>query len=371
MRILNVCMLAECLFNLRNNVFLSNAGTMNNTSNSSCFPTPEEANIISIIQITCGTVSFICCLFMLFAVLLFRKFKSTTARVILYLTIIVTFYSVVFVLHGIREREALDNKNTSLCTALGFFDQIASWMELLAITCLTFDLFVKVMFLNFHTEKYEIAYGLIIFGLPFLFNWIPFINDTYGFSGSLCWISQYVDGNCMEINHFGQILRFVLFWIPFYIIMLLVGVAYFVALIKAYRRVKQYTGTISFNEQVTKELLLSEVRQYCMYPIMFTLMMTAALISRIAEAIHPESQFFALRVIHVLAFSLQGPVIAIIFALDKETRRQLTSFKTVRAALFTLFCPCKIRKIEEYQTIVESNPNESLIPSEKQVKDVV
>ena len=339
--------------------------TMNDTNVSEdCFPNEEQIDILADISMGCGTISLCCCVFVLFVMLLFKKYRCTIQRLIVYLTIVISIYSVIFILHGVRERISENPKEDDpFCTLLGFLDQVTSWMELITIACLTMDLFVKVIFLRFQMGKLEIVYVLLIFVLPLAFNWIPFIDNAYGFAGIICWIKQYENNDCSQVDKFGLSLRFVLYWIPFYIIVLLIFFAYFTALIKARRRIKQFTGTVNFNEQVMKELLLSEIQQYRLYPIIFALTMTIALISRIAEVINMKYSFFGLRIVHLIALSLQGPIIVVLVAIDKETRQQLSQFKTIRAALFVLFCPCQIRKVQEYEAIIEPNPNDSLSPS--------
>ena len=162
-----------------------------NLYNLTCYPTQEEVRKIGWVSIGCGTVSKLCCFFILFIIILFKKYRSTPQRVILYLTITVLLYSGVFILHGVRTKLDPDYDSDPLCVIAGFLDQVASWMELIAICCLTFDLFVRVLFLWDNTKKFEVVYFLLIFVFPFTFNWIPFIRKTYGFAGSYCWIRQY------------------------------------------------------------------------------------------------------------------------------------------------------------------------------------
>ena len=329
-----------------------------NLYNLTCYPTQEEVRKIGWVSIGCGTVSKLCCFFILFIIILFKKYRSTPQRVILYLTITVLLYSGVFILHGVRTKLDPDYDSDPLCVIAGFLDQVASWMELIAICCLTFDLFVRVLFLWDNTKKFEVVYFLLIFVFPFTFNWIPFIRKTYGFAGSYCWIRQYKENNC-SLDEFGLILRFTLFWVPFYILVLAMTIAYVTAIIKAHRRVKEFSGTHNPGELIIKQRMLSEVHHYKYYPIIIAIIFSVALISRVAEAVNHHNHFFFLRLLHVVVFCLQGPVITIAFVLDRDTRQELCRYPSIRSALYALFCPCKIAKVQEYQAIV-SVPTDSL-----------
>lgn len=329
-----------------------------NLYNETCYPTPEDIRKIGWVSFGSGTVSELCCFFILFIIILFKKYRSTPQRVILYLTITVLLYSGVFILHGVKNNLDPDYDSDPLCMIVGFLDQVVSWMELIAICCLTFDLFVRVLFLWDNTKKLELVYFILIFIFPFTFNWIPFIKNTYGFGGSYCWIRQYKYNNC-TLDEFGLILRFTLFWVPFYILILAMTIAYATAVIKTHRRVKEFSGKHNPGELIIKQRMLSEVHHYKYYPVIIGIIFSVALISRIAEAVNHQNSFFPLRLIHVIVFCLQGPVITIAFLLDRDTRQQLCRYQSIRSALYALFCPCKIAKVQEYQAII-SVPTDSL-----------
>ena len=324
----------------------------NSSIDTSCFPTSHQLEIIGWVSIGTGGASLISCILILFVAILFQKYRGTTQRVILYLTITVFLNSILYSLHGIRT--ILEGATDSyFCTSLAFLDQVINWMEFLAILCLTIDFFVKSVFLKFHTERYEIVYALAIFILPFTFNWVPFLGNTYGYGGTNCWIKQYKDMNCSETDVLGLAFRFGLYWVPFYIIMTFVIIAYFVSLIKARRRITQYSATSpTFSEQTIKELLLSEVRQYQLYPFIMIVIFSLGIVSRIAEAVDDGKNFFALRVFHVIVMAIQGPVIAIVFTMDYDTRKQICNPRQIRTACFGLWCCCRKTRVREYTAII-------------------
>ena len=305
--------------------------------------------ILKMLSLSGGSVSLFFCLIIYLIAILFQKYSQTTQRLILYLTISVSLSAIANILHGARRGSLADN--SQYCVTAAFIDQVTSWMVLMAMCCLTFDLFLKVVFLKFDTTRLEPLYCLIIFAVPFTFNWIPFINHAYGPSGEVCWIRLVKLDDCTKIDYYYLSLRLILYWIPFAIILLAVSVAYFITLIISRRRLRAYSGNYNPAENTTKQLLYREVRWYLLYPLLLFICFTGTLLSRIYEVIDIDDAVFGLRVVHILSVTLQGVGIAIVFALDYDTRGQITSFNSMKAALYNLFCCCNKHEIIEYDTM--------------------
>lgn len=130
----------------------------------------------------------------------------------------------------------------------------------------------------------------------------------------------------------------------------------------------QYSCTPSSGQQTIREMLLTEVRQYQLYPFIMLLVFSLAIISRISEAIDHNKSFFTLRILHVIAMTLQGPLITLVFSLDYDTRKQICNYNSIRNGCFYLVCFCKRRRVTEYEAIVHEgrNPHESLYSNEQQ-----
>ena len=110
------------------------------------------------------------------------------------------------------------------------------WMELMATICITYNnllyMFVWVAF-NKQTDKFEYSYVFFIFVFPWLFTWVPFTVDAFGRAGAWCWIRNEDIYTCKEIIA-GQVLQFVLWYIPLYIILPILIVLYVIILVKIY-----------------------------------------------------------------------------------------------------------------------------------------
>ncbi len=321
----------------------------NDALNDSCNTlSPYQQDIIGMVGLVGGAVSILFCFAILFITILLRKYQQSTQRVIIYLTISVGLSSVSYVLPGTTRVELIEN---AYCVTVAFISQVTSWMVLLAVCCLTCDLFIKVVFLKFDTSRFEPLYCVIIFVVPFVFNWIPFVDDAYGPSGDLCWIKLSKSDNCTDIDSYYVSLRFVLYWGPFLFLQLAISVAYSIIFTKTRLRLREFVGKFDPDEIATRKLLYREVRWYMLYPVFLSITFIAGIVSRLAEPIKPNRSFFWLRFMHMLVISLQGLGIAIIFALDYDTRTQLTKGHTMKLACYSLVCCCKTHEVSEYEII--------------------
>ncbi len=317
-----------------------------NQTNNTCFISPSTEMVLRMLYLGGGSVSLIFCLAMFFITILFHKYRQTTQRVTLYLTISVSLLSIANILHGTRLGSIADDNY--YCVTVGFIDQITSWMVLLAVTCLTIDLFIKVVFLRSNTSAFEPAYCIIIFVFPFTFNWIPFVKHAYGLSGEQCWIKLYKPNTC-EIDHYYLSLRFVLYWIPFLLVLLFVSVTYVYILMRTRKQLKEYSGNYNPATSTTNQMLYTELRTYLIYPFIMLVSFVAAVTSRIVEVVDHSRPYFGLRLVHILAISLQGVAIAMVFALDYDTRKQLSQCYSIKRACHALICCCNRPKVVEYE----------------------
>ena len=134
-------------------------------NDSHCFLTEHEMKLIRLVSLVFGSFSLLSCLLMLTLIAILKKFRTTTQRVVLYLTVTVTLLSTVYILHGIQGYGALETSR-SYCIATGFLDELIAWMEVMAILCLNIDFLIKVTTQKYNTQKYEIFYALLIFIFP-------------------------------------------------------------------------------------------------------------------------------------------------------------------------------------------------------------
>lgn len=337
------------------------AGTTNNSANS-CNLTDQQMIIVEAVGGGAAGISILTSVFVIVVAIIFRKYRFSTQRIILYLNFTVLLYSIVLVLHVFD----YDGRHTGYCVFTGFLDQQISWYVLMAICCLTFDLLRKAVFLQLHTGKYEFIYLFVIFVVPFTFNWIPFVDNTYGLARATCWIKEVNLTDCTTIP-LGIAFRFALYWVPFYLLMVSILIAYVVVRIVVHRRKRAYKGQYNPSEQHFMEVLEKEIGQYQWYPLLFIAWNIFPILARVVQAGFPKSSFFGLRVAQAIVNGLQGTLISLVYTLDYDMRRQLSKPRNFAAAFLSFFT--KGRKVEEYDVIPDPGLTDSLSRSGGSVFD--
>ena len=291
--------------------------------------------------------------FIIFIILLFKKWRFFGQRLVLYLAITSALLGLSFVLLRVDYQNQISTPYTNFCVWAGFVSQVTSWMVLDAIICITVSLLLRA-FTGKHPERLEPLFFFLIFLFPLTFNWIPFIRLSYGKAGAWCWIRSRNDATC-ERHTLGQVLQLVLWYIPLYIIMLILVALYVIVLVKLHRDKQQWTGKVDPQSTKTKERMSKEILPLLAYPLIYFLLNIPPFINRIHGAVKPDNPAPALWFISGILFPLQGGVIALAFSLDPGTRKRLTP-ANFRAA-FSELCRSKKRTIKEYP-----------IPAEKELE---
>ena len=311
------------------------------TNCSNPFNDPIYAKVAAVAAAS-GSISFLASCFVIFIIVLFKKWRFFTQRLILYLAISAALESLAFIL----QRTDYDNVETThynnFCIFAGFLSQVTAWMVLNSVISIMASLLLTA-FTSKRAGRFEIVYTLLIFVFPLMINWIPFINTSYGRAGAWCWIRSKDDGTCQKL-HFGQVLQLVLWYIPLYVIMFILIILYVIVLVKLHRTKRRWTGTFDQQGKKTQELMAQEMLSLIAYPLVFFLLNITPFINRIHNLADPQNPNIVLWFISAVLFPLQGGVIAIAFCLDPETRKRL-NLPNFKAAFMTFG---KNKVVKEY-----------------------
>ena len=288
---------------------------------------------------------FILC--MLGVIILFKKYVFFTQRLILYLAISAFSFSV-FAFMDLSSNLAYVKESALIyCEIIGLFQQITIWWIVLATTVIMVVVFIKVVFKR-NTEKLELLYIFIIFGLPFLFNWIPLIKMTYGPVGYFCWIRNRNIDDCTNYP-FGYWLSITLYYIPINVIMVTVLILLIIAFVFAKRQQRIWQGKYSHEVKNLQKQAELEIRPLIVYPLIFIITNLFSLLVLIFSLINNNGNLntaaYAVNVISTIVFRFQGILITLVFTLDPETRRTL-KWHNIRVAFQQRFR--KEKKPKEY-----------------------
>ena len=288
-----------------------------NNTNSTCFDYNSPRYVaLAILSASIASVSFLACILVIAGIVLYKKYLFSVQRLILYLGVaaMLSSASMMLRLHRIARDTELKK---ALCTANGFMEQVSSWWELLAISCITLRVFMKVV-LGKSYKKTEWGYLFIIVVLPLTFNWIPFIKSAYGQAGAWCWIRNQdnKNNNCKSFET-GNYMRFGLWYIPFYMLLFSLIVGYGIIIAKIHSIKKRWGGSDFDTQQ-----MLKEVHPLLWYPVIYVALSIFALVNRIQGAITPNP-VFTLWVLEAIFVPMRGGFICLAYALDSDTVQHL------------------------------------------------
>ena len=301
--------------------------TMNGSSNQ-CSPFLEESvllNVVGGLNAASGFVSLLASCLVIALVVLFKKWQFFTQRLVLYLAISVAFQSIAAMIIKVDYNNETSDFYVHFCRFSGFVLQNASWTVLNAVASITVYIFVGAVFSK-QTDRFEAVYLFFIFVFPLLINWIPFIDFAYGNSGVWCWIRS-VDNYYFCNNFlFGQILQFVLWYIPLYLILTILLFLYVIILVKihCYNR-RRWTGSYELaDEQHQIKMMSREIRSLLRYPLIYFLINLFPLALRIYGIFgNDNSKVLPLWILTAIFYPIQGGFMALAFTLDPDTRKRL------------------------------------------------
>ena len=342
-----------------------------NNSNTSCYPFNHlQYNVLISIRAGLSTISILACLAVITIIVLFKKYLFLTQRMILYLDITLLLQAFIRAMDSLSYDE--DIKVDIYCVIVGFLEQYSSISVLIAITCFTVDIFIQVTFKR-NTQKLEVIYLIFIFLFPALTSWIPFIKNAYGFAGAWCWIRQYdyTSNSCSEFT-FGIILRFALFYLPYFIVLPILFLLLVISLCKVYQERYNYEARIDPIAPQRRTALRSEIKSLLWYPSFLLVLTIVPLVTRIYDAANPDHAVFILWIFDSFFTGIKGTVIALIFTIDPETRKRLNWVNFKSACKNICQRGRKLGQIDEYPAELTNSSDSrrmSLVNSQAEVSD--
>ena len=336
---------------------------MTNISNCTFYAADTMYEIVAALRAGTGIFSAMCCLVVIIVIKL-KKSTFRSQRLVLYLAITA-------LLHSLSYSVARVNYNMSrplfddYCYFGGFFNFYTSWVEVLALSCLTFNLFFMTV-----TDKVDqpswlgYFYLVIMYGLPIFWSWPPFLFHTYAATAGWCDL-RMIDENC-DFFTYGFIIRFVLWYGPVYSVVFLCFIVTMIACVIIHRRIRKWTEIHMNEKQHHLSLKLkNEVMPLIGYPSVYLLLTVFSLANAIDSAIHPKPKptadgavpvsTLSLWYLHVLTSPFRGAFIAIVYAIDSGTRKRIAP-----GHVYNLLCCClllqrKSTKPEERSPLMQGS----------------
>ncbi|XP_019956123.2 uncharacterized protein [Paralichthys olivaceus] len=138
--------------------------------------------VILTVKRATGTISLAGCLFMLFVIWLLRRYHSLAQKMILSLTVAAFFDSVAYVM-GESHPEG------SLCAFQAWWLTYFDWSSLAWVCLITLNLYLNLV-RETSTNRFEMFYHLVAWGVPLVMASLPLLKGYYGPAGAWCWITD-------------------------------------------------------------------------------------------------------------------------------------------------------------------------------------
>ena len=270
-------------------------------------------NHLLIAMSTTSMLSTLMCIVTVIIVLSLRLYKHFVHRLALYQVLASMFVSIAqcLLLLVINYNNSTFHIVSCQVTALLF--QYTLWVKLLFTLCLVFHLFcLAVCLKNF--KKLELVYILLSVLFPLLHVWIPFIHNSYGIAGAVCWIRDWNDNCPTNKYEEGTIEQFVLWFGPLFVSLTVCVVAVGIVLsvlgwracIMNQKLLETETEPLLIRqEQNRNKTALKELLPLLAYPIIFFVLALFPLIDRIYDAISSQG-FYLLVLAHLITIASWG-----------------------------------------------------------------
>ena len=314
------------------------ADNLTSSSNASVCTVFETHPYVIVAAVSSGSamVSALCCIFVIGLIFFLKKQVFFIQRIILYHCLATLLRSLSTMLRlnrlGYRvQSTSLDG----LCVFSGFMNQITLWMLAVDYTVITFTLLMTAVFRK-NVARLEGLYVVLIFVLPFTFNWIPFIQNTYGLSDTWCWLRKVNFDDC-SAHSFGVALEIVLWTLPFAILCVIMLTTYLITIVyvakQRCRRREKKRNVVDRDKETLKKNLHNEV----WWPIVFfpfgvLFLNFFPLIRFCYEYANPGNSSHTIWVLNAIFSPLQGGFIALIYILDIRTLKRIT-YNNVKATI--------------------------------------
>ena len=288
--------------------------------------------IVAAVSAGSAMVSALCCIFVICLIFLLKKHYFFIQRMILYHSLAVLFRSLSTALR--LHRLGYETESTvldTLCTISAFTGQVTLWVLIMDSLVITFTLLMSAVF-HKNVAHLEGLYIVLIFVFPFTFNWIPFIDNTYGRFGAWCWIRTVNYDDCSE-HQFGAILRIILWNVPFISTNILLTPIYLFTLAYVARQRCCKTGKDMYNPEMErlKKYLNKEVWPLLFFPLGVIFFNLFPVINGIYGSANANPSY-TLWVLHAIFSPLQGGYVTLVYLFDRDTCKRLT-YRNVKSTV--------------------------------------
>jgi len=307
-------------------------------ANGSCSPYDSSRYAaVAALSAAIAGLSLLLLLAVIFILIIFKKLQFFGQRLILYLAISSLLVKLAIILHRVDYKNQTSEFYTRFCQFGGYFDEVTIWMLLMAVCCIVVYVSLRILFKK-DTARFELVYVFFIFAFPLTFTWIPFVFNAYGRAGAWCWIISEDRETC-EPSFAGQVLQFVLWFGPLYLLLGILLLVYVVLFIHQYRKrhklrkEREIQGKQLQRHSSSTLMRPQDVKTLLVFPVIYFLLNIFPFINRTYNLVATGGPSLPLWYLAALANPLMGTLVTLAYFLDPETRKRMTLTNIRGAAL--------------------------------------
>lgn len=304
--------------------------TMDATADGCSYPAAQRAERLITAHAVVAVVGSLACLVTIVLIAVTRTYRTQIHRLRLYLAVACLLFAVTLGFETLPVDFNKSNGAVSVtvrqgwngaCTAVGFFAQYFAYSKTLAIVWVSFYIFaVAILKKELHKPSREIAGVLTVFLLPALITWVPLVGNTYGLTGTWCWIRS----TCNASYPLGTPFQLGLSLVPAALLHM-VSLTFIVPVILLFCKRAVTTANGRHKRQQNFEAL-KETAPLLVYPTLYSLLVMADTLYTIClEAGLPSSQFDVAEMTIISLYQLFALALPASFLLHPSVQRILAS----------------------------------------------
>ena len=238
-------------------------------------------------------------------IVLFKKYRDSFQRMILNLALAAVCYSFAMCIADIAHQP------TTICKVQGTLLTLFGWNCCLWIVAIMLNMYFMIV-LSIYMKQYEKLLTVFSWGFPCLVAGIPLLRDMFVPAGAWCLVRNDLTWR-FGILYFPRIVTFVV---------MVVATLRIIAIININKLQNNSVASAASLDNIKDDIKMLRI-----YPLVCFGMNLPSIIDGLYNAIATTEEHsrysFVLLLAHILCEPLVAAVIAIIYTLDKKTRKRL------------------------------------------------
>lgn len=261
----------------------------------------SEQETLGYLNLSLFSLSFVSSLFILLCYFLFERLRSFAFRLVTLIALSDCLYSIGHLLGNLEDGP--------FCHIQAYIITYFELVSLLVTVLIARSLQRVFLQGDLQVEEDEKWYIIAAWTLPWIVLFLPESTDSYGPSGTFCWIKGH--------SSIDTAWRFVIFYI-----WLWSGILYI--LYVYYNISKKYSFSQSMNQDdINKSKVISRMKYY---PLTLIICYFFASINRVYLFVAPQNPSFVLSLLHLIFVSLKGVVNSVIYGYTGNAGSTLKSW---------------------------------------------